>query len=100
MMLPEHVKLLRDWVKEDQYEQKKVIDEQQFESMNEALMEAIEFNQSVAITYYQNDNYEMVVGKVHHWNEQAQKLYVVDRFDEMYHIAITDIADIQLMDAQ
>ena len=34
MMLPEHIKLLRDWVKEDQYEEQKEIDEQQLELMN------------------------------------------------------------------
>jgi broad-specificity NMP kinase len=98
MMLPEHVKLLRDWVKEDRYEQKKVIDEQQLESMNEVLMEAVEFDQLVAITHYQNHNYEIVVGKVHHWDELTQKLYVVDRFEEVHHIAMVDIADVRLMD--
>lgn len=100
MMLPEHVKLLRDWVKEDQYEQKKIIDEQQLESMNEVLMEAVEFHQHVAITYYQNCRYEIIVGKIHHRDELTGKLHIVDRFEEMHHIAIGDIADVRLMDEQ
>lgn len=98
MMLPEHVKLLRDWVKEDQYEQKKSIDEQQLEWMNEILMEAVECNQLVAITHYQNHNYEIVVGKIHNWDELAQKLHIIDRFQEIHRIAIVDIANVRLMD--
>ena len=97
-MLPEHVKLLRDWVKEDQYEQKKIIDEQQLESMNEVLMEAVEFDQLVAITYYQNHNYEIVVGKIHHRDEPTQKLHIVDRFEEVHPIALVNIADVRIVD--
>lgn len=98
MMLPEHVKLLRDWVREDQYEKKITIDEQQLELMNEVLMEAMEFDQFVAITYYQNHNYEMVIGKVHYWDEIAYKLHIADRFKEMHRISLADIADIRLID--
>ncbi|AZU63230.1 YolD-like family protein [Neobacillus mesonae] len=96
MMLPEHVKLLRDWVKEDQYEQQKEMDEQQLELMNEILAEAIEFNQDVTITYYRNRNYEIVIGKIHYWDELSHKLHVVDRFAEVHRISIDAIADIRL----
>ncbi len=97
MMLPEHVKLLRDWVKEDRYEQKISVDEQQLEVMNEILMEAIEWNQFVAVTYYQNHNYKIVVGKVHNWDDLTHKLHIMDRFQESHWISIADIADIRLM---
>ncbi|MCM3566709.1 YolD-like family protein [Neobacillus mesonae] len=96
MMLPEHVKLLRDWVKEDQYEQKKEMDEQQLERMGETLTEAIEFNQDVTITYYRNYNYEIVIGKVHYWDELGHKLHIVDRFEEVHRISMDAIADIRL----
>jgi hypothetical protein len=97
MMLPEHVKLLRDWVREDQYEQKISLDEQQLEIMNEILMGAIEHDQFVAITYYQNHNYKIVIGKIHDWDELAHKLYIVDRFNESQRISIADVADIQVV---
>jgi YolD-like protein len=99
MMLPEHVKMLREWVKEDQYEQKKEIDEQQLEMMNETLLEAIELNRFVTITHYQNQNYEIVIGKIHYWNQLGQKLHIKDRFEEVHRIPITDIIDIRLTDA-
>lgn len=96
MMLPEHVKMLRDWVKEDEYEQKKEMDEQQLELMNETLAEAIEFDQFVTITHYRNRMYEIVIGKIHYWDEFGQKLHVVDRFEEVHRIPITNIIDIRL----
>lgn len=98
MMLPEHVKMLRDWVKEDQYEQKREMDEQQLEFMNETIAEAIEFNQFVTIIYYQKRKYEMVIAKIHYWDEWAQKLHVIDHFEEVHRIPIADIADIRLTD--
>jgi hypothetical protein len=96
MMLPEHIKLLRDWVKEDQYEERKEMDEQQLELMNTTLSEAIEFDQSVTITHYRKGNYEIVIGKIHYWDEMAQKLHIIDHFEEVHRIPITAIADIRL----
>lgn len=98
MMLPEHVKLLRDWVKEDRYEQKREMDEQQLELMNETLSEAIEFDQFVTITHYRKRNYEIVIGKIHYWDELTQRLHVVDRFEEAHRIPMDAIADIRLTD--
>lgn len=98
MMLPEHVKLLRDWVKEDGYEQKREMDEQQLELMNEILSEAVEFDQFVTITHYRNRNYEIVIGKIHYWDELQQRLHIVDRFGEVHRIPVRDIADIRLTD--
>lgn len=98
MMLPEHIKMLRDWVKEDQYEVKKEIDEQQLELMNATLSEAIEFDQFITVTHYRNRNYELVIGKIHYWDELTQKLHIVDHFDEVHRIPIGDIADIRITD--
>lgn len=98
MMLPEHVKMLRDWVKEDQYEQQREMDEQQLEMMNETLSEAIEFDQYVTITHYRNRNYEIVIGKIHYWDELAHRLHVIDRFQKVHRIPIDTIADIRLTD--
>ncbi|MEH7377440.1 YolD-like family protein [Neobacillus drentensis] len=96
MMLPEHVKLLRDWVKEDRYEQKREMDEQYLELMNGILSEAIEYDQYVTITHYRNRNYEIVIGKIHYWDELTQRLHVIDRFDEVHRIPMNAIADIRM----
>ncbi|QIZ09800.1 YolD-like family protein [Priestia megaterium] len=96
MMLPEHVKLLRDWMKEDRYEQKREMDEQQLELMNGILSEAIEYDQYVTITHYRNRNYEIVIGKIHYWDELTQRLHVIDRFEEVHRIPMDAIADIRM----
>ncbi|WP_316569710.1 YolD-like family protein [Neobacillus sp. YIM B06451] len=98
MMLPEHVKMLRDWVKEDSYEQKTELDEQQLELMNETLAEAMEFNQAVAITHYRRHNYEICIGNIHYWDELAHKLHIVDSSGTAHIIPIENIADIRLAD--
>ncbi|MBG9448751.1 hypothetical protein ABE67_05345 [Cytobacillus firmus] len=92
MMLPEHVKLLRDWAKEDTYEQKRELDEQKLEYMNEILSEAMEFQKNVTLTHYRGRNYELI-GSIHYWDDLGQKLHVVDRFGEIHRISINDIAD-------
>ncbi|MCL6573783.1 MAG: YolD-like family protein [Bacillus sp. (in: Bacteria)] len=100
MMLPEHVKMLRDWVKEDRYEQVREMDEQQLVLMNEVLSEAIAFDQYVTITHYRNRNYDIVIGKIHYWDELTKWLHVVDRFEEVNRILIHAVADIRLTNSQ
>jgi hypothetical protein len=95
MMLPEHVKLLRDWAKEDTYENKTEPDEQQLEVMNEVIAEAMEFGKSVEITYYKGRRYRLVIGMIHYWDEIAQKLHVIDRFEKVHQIEISSIADVR-----
>jgi hypothetical protein len=98
MMLPEHVKLLRDWAHEDTYEHQKEIDEQKLEEMNSLLASAIETNQSIIVTHYRNRKYELVIGHIHYWNEFTQMLHIIDHFEEIHRISIEDIADVQLKD--
>jgi hypothetical protein len=98
MMLPEHVKMLRDWVKEDTYEQRKQLDEQQLELMNETISGAMEFDQSVVITHFHGNQYELVVGKIHYWDALEQKLQIVDQFDETHQIKLSNIFDVRLAD--
>lgn len=98
MMLPEHVKMLRDWVKEDTYEQEKQLDEQQLELMNETISGAMEFDQSVVITHFCRNHYELVIGKIHYWDALGQKLHIVDQFDETHQIKLSNIFDVRLAD--
>lgn len=97
MMLPEHVKLLRDMVKEDEYEPKKAIDEQQMEWMNEVVATAIGCDQFAMIIYYHQHHYKRTIGKISSFDEISQKLYFADCLEEVHSILISDIADIRLM---
>ncbi|MFC4402068.1 YolD-like family protein [Gracilibacillus xinjiangensis] len=58
LMLPEHVKILRDMWQEDEVEAKKNIDEQQLEENAQILVEAFVLNKRVKIKYYNESYYK------------------------------------------
>jgi hypothetical protein len=95
MMLPEHVKMLRDWAHEDTYEHQKEIDEQKLEEMNSLLASAIEEHKSLIITHFRNRKYELVIGKIQNWDEFTHKLHIIDHFEQIHRISIEAIADVQ-----
>jgi hypothetical protein len=95
MMLPEHVKLLRDWAKEDTYERRKELDEQELEELNEVVGEAMEFSKLVSITHYVHHRHEQLVGSIHHADSLEGKLHVVDRYGKVHYIPLTGISDIR-----
>ncbi|MFC4324080.1 YolD-like family protein [Litchfieldia salsa] len=96
MMLPEHVKLLRDWAKEDLDQQKPDLDEQQLEAMNSLLFEAMEAGKQLVITYYENRRHKLLIGKMHHYDEFNQKLHLVDKFGEPHYIGASQLVDLRL----
>ena len=96
MMLPEHVKLLRDWANEDTFEGRKELDEQYLEVMNEVIFEAMEFGKSVMITHYRQKQYELVMGSIHYWDPLNHKLHIVDHFGDVHRIPLSSIADVRL----
>jgi hypothetical protein len=95
MILPEHVKMLRDWAHEDTYEERRALDEQQFEEMNMTIVEAMETGSAVTITYYEKHRHQQLAGTIHYYNEYEQKLHVVDRFGEPHYIPLADIVDVR-----
>ncbi|WP_026694742.1 YolD-like family protein [Peribacillus kribbensis] len=96
MMLPEHVKLLRDWAHEDTYEKQGEPDEQQLEQMNSLIGEAMEAGRAVALTYYANHRHHLLIGTIHYYNEWDRRLHVVDRFNDACYLKLEDIVDVQL----
>ncbi|MDP1421657.1 YolD-like family protein [Peribacillus simplex] len=98
MMLPEHVKMLRDWVGEDGYETKRILDEQQLEEMNAVMGEAMEERKDVTIAHYEGNRYQLLIGRIHYYNELTQKLHIVDRFQQAHYIRLSDIADVRIME--
>lgn len=96
-MLPEHVKMLRDWAHEDTFEQQKEIDEQKLEEMNSLLASAMEEHKPLMITHYRKgkSKYELVIGHIHYWDEFTHKLHIIDHFEDIHRISMEDIADVQ-----
>ncbi|MCP3738638.1 YolD-like family protein [Rossellomorea sp. BNER] len=95
MMLPEHVKVLRDWAKEDTYEKRMELDEQQLDEFNEILSEAMEYSKTLTITHYADHRHQLLIGNIHYFDELQQKLHIVDRFDQPHQLCLKDIADVR-----
>jgi len=96
MMLPEHVKLLRDWKKEDEWESKAQLDEQKIEEMNRIMNIAIEYGYKIDVTYYANKRHERLLGKPGKYDPLTNELFMVGEDGEKYHIPMSDIEDVQL----
>ena len=97
MMLPEHVQMLREWADEDLNKELIVLDEQQIEEMNHIIAEAMEHQLLVAISYYHQKRYHVMMGHIHYYDEWKKQLNVIDRFDEAQYIKLADIMDIRFV---
>jgi hypothetical protein len=78
MMLPEHVKLLRDWAETDAYQEKPELDEQQLEQFNETICMAMEEHAELVFTYYQDHFHHICSGYVHYIDPIQHTLLIVD----------------------
>lgn len=75
MMLPEHVKLLREWKAEDEKTKKPEISEWQLEEMNLRLERAISEKLPVIIKIWHNHQIKMISGKISRFQPSTQKLH-------------------------
>ena len=100
LMLPEHVKLLREWTKEDRLESRKELDEQYLEVLNERMMEAVEFGKRITVTYYRKGVYENFTGRISSWDELNRKLHLDGGKDggEIKKIPLASIMDVKFSD--
>ncbi|MGM0874091.1 MAG: YolD-like family protein [Bacillota bacterium] len=78
MMLPEHVKLLREWSEADAYQVKPELDEQQLEQFNETIYMAMEEHAELVFTYYKDHFHHTCSGYVHYIDPIRHTLRIVD----------------------
>ncbi len=95
MMLPEHVKVLREWAEEDSYKTRKELDEQQLELMDGMIVEAMQLSRGVTVTYYCSKRYEWLTGQIANWDALTGCLQLVDRSGGEHRLFLRDIMDIQ-----
>jgi hypothetical protein len=95
LMLPEHVKMLRDWQEEEKYKTKPQLDEQQLEEMNETICCAMETGEPLAITHYVNRDFEVVVGRIHYYDDIQKQLRIIDHFDGIHYVRMQHIIDVR-----
>jgi len=96
MMLPEHVKMLRDWKIEQTYENKREVDEQLLDEMNFQLHQAIHEDRAVTITYYKNHHHYQVNGKISKINLLENRIAVKEDAEEYMELSLTNVVDVKL----
>lgn len=100
MMLPEHVKVLREWAEEDSYKTRKELDEQQLELMDGIIAEAIQLSRDVTVNYYRNKHYELFTGSIVNWDTLTGCLQLADRSGGERRLYLRDIMDITWADKE
>ncbi|WAA10493.1 YolD-like family protein [Fervidibacillus albus] len=88
MMLPEHVKLLREWAKEDEWEGKNELDGQMLEQMDAIVRKAQGNGETVTVRYYENHRYEKVTGRIDSFDILSKCLQIKDEQGRTYSISI------------
>nr|WP_155111095.1 YolD-like family protein [Metabacillus mangrovi] len=96
MMLPEHVKLLRQWKEEERYTVKPEVDDQQLEEFNEIICQAMEDNQLLQFTVHEHEQLILHTGRIHFFDQIQQALRIVDEAGKRKMIPLTRVVKIKL----
>lgn len=76
MMLPEHVKLLREYNESMNEVKKPILDEQKYEEFNDIISKAMEENIALEFTYYQKGEIKKLVGNIHYIDSLNKEIQV------------------------
>ncbi|MDM5339676.1 YolD-like family protein [Fictibacillus enclensis] len=96
LMLPEHVKALREFDWDITKIERPVLDEQQLEEMNETICAAMEFNNSIKIEYYKSGRIETINGHIHYINVHNNQVRLVTKSGEISRINFEDITEVTI----
>ncbi|MGM0803517.1 MAG: YolD-like family protein [Bacillota bacterium] len=94
MMLPEHVKLLRELEDTHYLIEKPILDEDKISEINQTLYVAMEFNKPLEFTYFNYGKLNKVNGQVHCISELTKELRIVDRGGEVVKIKFEELIDV------
>ncbi|MBN8208151.1 YolD-like family protein [Bacillus sp. NTK071] len=95
MMLPEHVKELRDWKAEERRKSKPVLDEQKMEEMNEIICEAMEFHYPLYFHYFENGETKILYGYVHYLDQLSRELRILDQDERKRKVSLSNLIHIE-----
>jgi hypothetical protein len=96
MMLPEHVKMLRNEFIEFDKVDKPTLDEHQLEEINSTILEAMEFNNELVFTYFDNGDMKLYIGHVHYIDGLKKELRLVDRHSDVFFIKFHNILKVDV----
>ncbi|MET3574841.1 YolD-like family protein [Bhargavaea ullalensis] len=97
MMLPEHLKLLREWQEGEERREPAEPDSQQLEEWDRLLHEALEFGGGLAIRCRTAGGERTFAGPVHHFDPLSGTIRMVDGDGEPQMIRTADVHDISVV---
>jgi len=72
-----------------------ILDEQQLESLNLTVCEAIAENKQVSISYQKQNKAHSEIGYIHYYDMSRNELRVIDRSEKVLYININYITDMK-----
>lgn len=98
LMLPEHVKMLKDMWAETEKIEKPEIDEQQFKEFDDKICEAMGFHWPLQFSFYRQGHIQKISGYVHYYQETQRKLHIEALEGEKVTLHLHDITDVEIID--
>lgn len=94
-MLPEHVKLLKQYNKNLKKVEKPILDEQKFDEFNDVISGAIEEDINLEFTYYQKGEIKKCIGKINQFDYLNKKLHIINQELKSKKLNLDDILEIE-----
>lgn len=95
MMLPEHVKLLKEYNENLKKVEKPTLDEQKYEEFNEVIYQAVEGNMTLEFTYYQKGEIKKCVGQINQINNLNREIHISSKARANQILKLNDILEIE-----
>lgn len=96
MMLPEHVKLLKEYDLNQSKKMKPEIDEQLLELFEETICEAMAGDSYLSFTYFKHEDFHLLIGKVHYIDTYKRELRIMDYHNELHRLLLDDLIDVRV----
>lgn len=94
IMLPDHVEALKKAIIDENRIEKPKLDEQAIEEFELVICEAMEFNRTLIIEFYDNGFLNTIIGTVHYINHMDNKMIIQERNDSYRHIPFNQLVNI------
>lgn len=98
LMLPEHVKMLQEWMDEDEKSERIQLDEQMLERFDEITLEAVELKQTVLITYVSKDRDVQLIGQIRSFDHEQKQFQITDQLGNEQKVKLRQIKQLQVVE--
>ncbi|TCT25507.1 YolD-like protein [Melghiribacillus thermohalophilus] len=95
LMLPEHVKELKQMWQDETKKPRPILDQQELEEFNERLLEAFEHGKRIEVTRYQNGRENSLSGKIEKIDAVCQ-IIVLKTYEQVHSIPFRDITNLEI----